>query len=575
MSNFSDRARQRARAQQKPKDKGKPKGGAETTPPWEEFIRFDAEYQCPAFPVNALPEWLRVWVVAEAEATQTPPDLTAMLSLATAGAGLAKKYKVIIRPGWAEPTNIYTVTALPPGERKTTVFAAVMAPIQQYEREEQARMAPIIAAQESTRRTMEAKLKHLEGKAAKETDEAAAHELKSEAKKLARDLAAFRVDEPPQMYVDDVTPERLGQLLARHGGRMLQAAPEGTAFEIAKGRYSESANFDVYLKAHAGDPLRTGRISREDDIVDEPALSLALAVQPDVITGLAEQATMRGRGFLARFWYSLPTSKAGQRKIAAAPVPKNIAQDFHDKMLAMWRLAGTVSEDGRPAPILLQFARGADQAMREFETWLEPQLAPEAELSYLAGWANKLAGAIARLAAILHVADAIGQNEPVQPVIDQETVEAAIRIGRGYLLPHAQAAFGLMGANRLIEDARHVVKWLRAQCEVSECSESTPPCFSRREIHQGTRTRQRFSTVEDLDPVLDLLVKHGHIRPLGSDGQAGRGHKSPVYEVNKELWPPAKNTDPCTHNSHCTHTSHSESSECSPRLSQAEDSEVL
>src|SRR5262245_8240777 len=127
----------------------------------------------------------------------------------------------------------------------------------------------------------------------------------------AAELVAFAVPEPPQFFCDDITPEELGRLLARQGGRVLQAGPEGTAFEIAKGRYSEAPNFDVYLKGHAGDPLRVNRVGRGYDVVDRPALSLALAVQPDVIAGLASEATLRQRGFLARFLYSAPASLVG------------------------------------------------------------------------------------------------------------------------------------------------------------------------------------------------------------------------------------------------------------------------
>jgi hypothetical protein len=78
----------------------------------------------------------------------------------------------------------------------------------------------------------------------------------------------------------------------------LLASAEGTAFEIAKGRYSETANFNVFLKGHSGDPLRTNRITRQGERVDRPALSCALAIQPDVIRGLAEQTSMKGRGFV-------------------------------------------------------------------------------------------------------------------------------------------------------------------------------------------------------------------------------------------------------------------------------------
>src|SRR5262249_27741798 len=159
-----------------------------------------------------------------------------------------------------------------------------------------------------------------------------------------------------------------------------------------------TANFDVYLKGHAGDDLRIGRIGRDSETVHSPALSVALAVQPDVIRGLAEQASMRGRGFLARFLYAMPTSLVGRRKTAAPAVPRTIAAAYWDGMLTLWRLQGTVDDAGRPAPRLLDFSPGADRALRGFQDWLEPQLADGEPLSFLAGWANKLAGAVARTA---------------------------------------------------------------------------------------------------------------------------------------------------------------------------------
>src|SRR5262245_39109492 len=90
---------------------------------WEPPLPFTAADEGPPFPSESLPGWLAEWVEAEAEATQTPPDLGANLALATAGAALAKKFRVVVRPGWAEPTNLFVVVALPPGERKSQVFA--------------------------------------------------------------------------------------------------------------------------------------------------------------------------------------------------------------------------------------------------------------------------------------------------------------------------------------------------------------------------------------------------------------------------------------------------------------------
>lgn len=494
---------------------------------WEPPLPLAVDYPTPPFPVDCLPSWLAEWVQAEAEATQTPPDLAAMLALAFCGAGLAKKYRVGIRDGWSEPTNLYTVTALPPGDRKSAVYSEAMAPVQAFEREQQAEMAARIAELACEHRLLETRLKIAEAKAAKVTTPDELKECTAEAKKLAAELAEHEVPDPLQVFCDDVTPEKLGELIARQGGRMLQASPEGTAFEIAKGRYSEKANFDVYLKGHAGDPLRADRVSRPGDKADQPALSVALAVQPDVIHGLADQATMRGRGFLARFLYSMPTSRVGARRIAPPPVLGSVSRQFHECMLTLWRLPGATDDSGRPAPHLLRFSPDADAAMRTFETWLEPLLAEGQALSYLAGWANKLAGAIARIAAILHVAEAIGNNVPWQRPVSVATVAAAIRLGRDYLLPHAQAAFGVMAADGRTEDARRVLLWVVRE-ERAE--------FKRWELHKDLKSQGRFPRVEDLNEPLKLLADHGYVRLRPAPTRQGPGRPAdPVYEVNP-LW---------------------------------------
>jgi len=306
--------------------------------PWDTPIDLDTLPDLPPFPVEKLSDWLLNWVDAESLAMQTPPDLAAMLALAEVGAGLATKFRVTIRDRWSEPTNIFTVVAMPPGERKSAVFADAIKPVQAYEQEQIEKMKPIIAEAASQHRIIEAQLKKIEAKAAREED-ASQHEiLRDEAKKLAKELAEHLVPEEPQCYCADITPEKLGGLLARQGGRMLLASAEGTAFEIAKGKYSDTANFDVYLKGHAGDPLPIDRVSRDNDDVDRPALSCALAVQPDVIRGLAEQASMRGRGFLARWFYSIPVSLEGTRRIAPPAVRSAVAARFHDCMLKVWEL---------------------------------------------------------------------------------------------------------------------------------------------------------------------------------------------------------------------------------------------
>lgn len=516
--------------------------------PWARPVPLSRPGDVPPFPTALLPDWLRQWVEAEAEATQTPPDLAGNLALAVVGAALARRVRVQVRPGWVEPANVYTVASLPPGDRKSAVFAAATAPVQEYEAEEQARLAPILAEMASDHRVMEMKLKTLEAKAAKaeldartakadpggEGDENAGtkkdpdpRELRKQARELAKELAAHVVPDPPEFFCDDVTVEKLGQLLARQGGRMLLASAEGTCFEIAKGRYSETANFDVFLKGHAGDPLRVGRVGRVSEAVNSPALSCALAVQPDVIQGLAEQASMRGRGFLARWLYSVPVSRVGRRETAAAPVPDEVAGRFRRGMLWLWGLPE--APKGEEAGRLIPFAPGADEALRAFESWLEPQLAEDELLACLAGWGSKLAGAVARLSLILYMAGTLGTGESWGDPISRETAEAAIAIGRDYYLPHAMVAFRAMGADGRSKDAVRVVGWLRGLNRETVKLWKGVPSVSKRDIHTGVFGGSR--TVDEVTAVCRLLCEHGYLRSVGPSWRKD----SHLYAINPDL----------------------------------------
>ena len=101
-------------------------------------------------------------------------------------------------------------------------------------------------------------------------------------------------------------------------------------------------------------------------------------------------------------------------------------------------------------------------------------------------------------------------------------------MGRDYLPPHAQRAFGLMGLEEKVELAL-LLERLRRQGR----PEGTPSVVSRRDLF--VPARHRFQTVERMDPALDLLCRDGWLRPTGL-GHAGRGHKSPKFLAHPLIW---------------------------------------
>ena len=352
-----------------------------------------SQFDLPPFPVRVLPDWLREFVEALATATQTPTDLVGMLCLAVIAASCAKKVVVRIKDGYDEPVNIFTVTTLAPANRKTAVFKEVARPLEEYERSEAQRMRPDIAKQQSARKIKEGELARLQNTApnASSKDQ---EKLAIEAAQLAAELAETEIPSPPRFIADDCTPERLATILSDQGGRIAIMSPEGDVFDLMAGRYSSTgtSNLGVYLKGHAGDTLRVDRVKRPSEFVKEPALTIGLAVQPEVIRGLIEKPGFRGRGLLGRFLYAVPTSLLGSRDVNAAPVPNEVRDKYHNNVLALLRFSFGSDLNGHPAPHALILDVAARTRMRQFEAWLEPQLGEFGELGALTtGLANSSA----------------------------------------------------------------------------------------------------------------------------------------------------------------------------------------
>jgi hypothetical protein len=280
----------------------------------------------------------------------------------------------------------------------------------------------------------------------------------------------------------------------------------------------------VYLKGHAGDTLRVDRIGRAPEYVKEPAITVGLAVQPDVIHGLADHPGFRERGLLGRFLYSLPVSMLGHRDTNAPAVPRNVRTAYHDNVLALLRIRLEEAGNGDFTPHVLSLDPTGRDRLREFEEWLEPQLAEFGDLGGITDWASKLVGAITRIAGLLHMAEHIGKGSSWMEPISDSTIESAISIGR-YLIPHAKAAFAHMGADETVEKAKALLRWI---------THNNLDSFTKRDAHQGTRSK--FKRAEDICNPLSLLVDHGFIRKQKETSYAGPGrHPSPTYDVNP-LW---------------------------------------
>jgi len=485
--------------------------------PWVQPIPFDVfTSNLPLFPTQCFPDWIAEHIKAVAEDTQTPEDMAAVVTLGILSIPCNKIYRIEGKPGWQEPLNLYCASIANPGERKSAIMAHTTRPIYEYEAQKNNSLKSDIARNQAEKKILTDTLIRLQTIAAKD----GSAENMNAALSKAEELEQFEDIRPVRYVCDDVTTERLVGLLIDQGERMAVVSSEGGIFGLMEGRYSEKANLDVFLKAHAGDPLRVDRIGRSSEGLQEPALTMVLTIQPNVLAGLMQNVTFRGRGLTARFLYSVPTSKVGARNIECKPIPEYVKGVYYRNIKTMFDIE--VPEK----PYILKLSKEAFRLSIEFAKELEPRLVDD--LEHIADWASKLHGAILRIAGILHIAENIDYRSWECEISDW-TFNNAVMIGR-YFLEHAKVAFAMMGADKSIEECKHVLRWIEKQEQLE---------ITKTDILRGNR---RIKKVEDLEPILKLLCEHDYIRECDRERAGAVKRYDKFYKINPHILSPI-NTD--------------------------------
>jgi hypothetical protein len=483
---------------------------------WETPVPLADAGRLPEFPVEAFPGWLRAYVVGLARATQTPVDLPGVMVLGALAAAAGGRAVVEARPGWREPTNLYLGVAMAPGNRKSAVARAVAAPLHLAEHAETERMKTVII-EATTSRDVAVDRARQAALAAARADADKATELEREAVEAAAMAESITVPVMPRLLADDATPEALASLMATQHGRIALISAEGGPFDMMAGRCSKLPNLDVYLKGHAGDRLRVDRKGRAPEFIDSPALTITVCFQPAILPTLAGREGFRARGLLARFLFSVPESFVGVRKVGEPPLDPEV-EDFYTETLQTLVLSLAEWTD----PAVLRFSAAANAALLVFERDLEPQLAPSGELGPLADWASKLAGAVVRIAGLLHLAANLKTG--YREAITEETFTAAASIGN-YFCAHATATQAVTGGRTTLGDARVLLDWI---------TRTNLESFTRRDAHRAHQSR--FANAADLDPALELLETHGWIRRHETEPDTTGGRPpSPTYDVHPEI----------------------------------------
>jgi hypothetical protein len=490
---------------------------------WPGLVPLDPR-PVPPFPVDALPPVLRDFVLDVARVCRVPIDLVAIVVLGVVASVVARRVAVAVGSTHEEPLNLFVAAVGESGERRSPVLRAALAPLYRRQEDLQNAALPKIAAAAEALRLHEDKLKELRKRAAKEMDPDKWLGLRADAESLARTPPTVPI--LPKLIVSDRTPEKLEMDIAEQGGAVLQASEEASSlFEIAGGRYYSkgSINLEVFLKGYDGATLDTDRVSRAAVFCKSPALTIVVTPQPIVLRRLRERPEFHELGLLPRFIYAVPRSQVGDRLYDATAAPSSRVRHQYEAVLMGLMDGLPKPEDPDNIPRL--HIRGAALGQwTEYHDRVERALREGGALYAIREWGSKQSGRVARIAGLLELVETVGAAQPRPEQVGPRSMAAAARIGE-YLEAHALAAYDLMGADERIVKARRLVAKLRRERRER---------FSVRNLFSSV-SRAEFPTMDELEPVLTLLVEYGYLRsleaaprPLGKRGQ----NPSPEYEVN-------------------------------------------
>ncbi len=488
--------------------------GTTSEPVWEKPVLFGGVIETPEISASLLPGILGEYCKAVAELSQTPEAMAFAMGLATVATCVQKKFEVA-SPTHTEPINVWTLIGSEPGTRKSAVVNCLTYPLSVWEKGQAEILKPEISRIQHTIDVNQERIVSLKKQAAKA-------ENQSDRDGLVLEIMNIENTTPkpltiPRQYTDDVTPEKLANLLLENRECMSVISDEGGTFEVLSGLYSNGkSNVNTYLKGHAGTPVRVDRKSGSV-ILEKPALTFGLAVQPDVISGLADgsKAKLRGNGMLARFLYFLPKSTVGHRDVRKSYIiPEILKAQYQNLIFELLNIAPVFDENGNEQPRILTLSPDALDAWLQFSEYIENKQGENGELHSIQDWSAKLPGAALRIAGLLHVAEHMERT----PVISFATTERSLDLCE-LLIPHAKAAFDLMGTIQEINDAKIIFKWLKGV---------TGDHFTQRDSFRVHNTK--FKKMERLKKALDILIE----RHIISDPQTTHtgGRPSISYLIN-------------------------------------------
>ena len=300
------------------------------------------EEKIPDFPGECLPQLLEREARAISELCGVPLGMSGPMVLAVASASIGKGLRVRSLPGRITGANLFVLVSKVSGTGGSLTFKHATAPLvgrQKLDRKEfEEKQKPQIDAE---RAEVTSKIEGLKRKL-RNAQAGECKQLVEELAELNENLAQIEKRVSPILYVTDITPEKLAEMLAENGETLAHIDSDATdALGIITGhRYGNGKHSQetLWLKSFTGDePIVIFRKNGKPVHLVQPSLTTLFLCTPDKTQELFRNTRLTSGGLLPRFLTCFPATRPAPLRATADvrhTLPTDVSQPYEAAIFA-------------------------------------------------------------------------------------------------------------------------------------------------------------------------------------------------------------------------------------------------
>lgn len=446
------------------------------------------------FPVDALPEPVRSFVVAGGKSLGCDASFVALPVFAMLGAAVGNSRRLLIKPGWTAPPIVWSVIVGNSGSCKSPALELALKPVKDRQRDGFRQHAEAMSEFQT------AVMSHAKAVELWKRDKTGSEPPTPPAKPVAE-----------RFHTNDTTIESLAGLLQHQPRGFLVSRDELAGWLGGFDRYSNGKGGDVakWLELFDGRSSIIDRKTGEPPTLFIPhaAVCLTGGIQPETLKRCLVQSHL-DNGLAARLLFAFPPARP--RRWTDAVVDEQLEREFGHVVDMLFHLQFGADESGETEPKLVTLSAAAK---RRFQQFVNEQGAEHVELSddLSAAW-SKLEGYAARFALILQLVRA-ATGEADETIVDETSMDAGITLSR-WFGREAKRIYAMLGESNGDGEQRKLAEWI----------DRKGGSVTAREVRQGHR---RFKTTDDAEAALDQLAKAeaGQWEPIPTTPKGGRSSR--------------------------------------------------